>query len=147
VVTQLVAALLLQVGYWIFNYFHKIKIRFLGDPAFPPILGTLTADDPVYFVIKAEIRYADFLKRQNFLAKLSFHIPSLPYFSLPSHGLLDCWINGLLQIKELCKNHNMGESRNAYSEIFLKIQYLWFFLNSKPIIQQSINPLSRHPVG
>ncbi len=39
-------------------------------------------------------------------------------------GLLDCWINGLLQIKELCKNHHVGKIRNAYSEIFLKIQYL-----------------------
>jgi hypothetical protein len=56
-------------------------------------------------------------------------------------------INGLLQIKELCKNHHMGKIRNAYSEIFLKIQPLWLFLNSKPIIQQSINPLIRHPVG
>jgi hypothetical protein len=79
VVTKLVAALLLQVGYWIFNYFHKVKIRFPGDPAFPPILGTWTADDPVYFVIKAETRHADFLRRQNFFAKLSFHIPSLSY--------------------------------------------------------------------
>jgi hypothetical protein len=65
----------------------------------------------------------------------------------PSHGLLDCWINGLLQIKELCKNQHMEKNQNAYSENFLKIQYPWFFLNSNPIIQQSINPLIRHPVG
>ena len=36
-------------------------------------------------------------------------------FSLASNGLLDCWINGLLQ-------------------------NLWFFLNSNPTIQQSTNP-------
>ncbi len=53
---------------------------------------------------------------------------------------MDCWINGLLQIKELCKSHHMGRIGNAYFEIFLKIQHLWLFLNSKPIIHKSINP-------
>ena len=68
-------------------------------------------------------------------------------YSLPSHGLLDCWIIGLLQINELYRIKHMRKIQNAYFEISLKTQHLYFFLNSNPIIQQSINPSIRHPVG
>jgi len=42
-------------------------------------------------------------------------------------GLMDCWINGLLEIKDLCIIHHMGKIQNAYFENFLKIQHLCYF--------------------
>jgi hypothetical protein len=62
--------------------------------------------------------------------------------SLPSHGLLDC-----CKSKSYTKNIIYGKFKMAILKFFFLTLLLCYILNSNPIIQQSINPLIRHPVG
>jgi hypothetical protein len=62
---------------------------------------------------------------------------------------MDCWINGLLQIKELCKEQQMEKSKTPILKSFLlyltslslnsnQFQAIFIFLKNKNIFQKII---------